>query len=222
MNSQQPAAPPREPAPVRRQDRRARRHQDTRSEILSAAWENVRKRGVAALSLREVADEVGMRPPSLYVYFPGKAAIYDAMFDQAAREFLTVVLQSGPSGAPRATLLAAARMFFDFCTADIARYQLLFERPVPGFRPSPESYSSAVRALEEASAFLAGVGADTPDAVDLWTALITGLVSQQLSNDPGGDRWRQLLGDAVDMFLAHVTRQYPQAGEEDGTDPVLR
>lgn len=209
MNSQQPPAPPGESVPARRHDRRARRHQDTRSEILSAAWENVRKRGVAALSLREVAEEVGMRPPSLYVYFPGKAAIYDAMFAQAAREFLTVFVQSGPSGTPRTRLLTAAQLFFDFCTADIARYQLLFERPVPGFKPSPESYSSAVRALEEAAAFLADVGAGTPDAVDLWTALITGLVSQQLSNDPGGDRWRKLLGDAVDMFLAHVTRKYP-------------
>jgi hypothetical protein len=41
-----------------------------------------------------------------------------------------------------------------------------------------------------------------PGQVDLWTALMTGLASQQVSNDPGGDRWRRLLEPAVEMFLA--------------------
>lgn len=47
--------------------------------------------------------------------------------------------------------------------------------------------------------------ADTA-GVDLWTGLITGLTSQQIANDPGGDRWRRLLPDAVDMYLRHVLR----------------
>jgi hypothetical protein len=32
---------------------------------------------------------------------------------------------------------------------------------------------------------------------------MTGLVDQQISNDPGGDRWIRLIDDAVVMFLAH-------------------
>jgi hypothetical protein len=39
--------------------------------------------------------------------------------------------------------------------------------------------------------------------LDLWTALIAGLVDQQISNDPGGDRWIRLIDDVVTMFLAH-------------------
>jgi hypothetical protein len=39
--------------------------------------------------------------------------------------------------------------------------------------------------------------------LDLWTALITGLVDQQVSNDPGGDRWTGLIDESIDMFLAH-------------------
>lgn len=36
--------------------------------------------GVAGLSLGEVSRRVGIRPPSLYVYFPSKHAVYDELF----------------------------------------------------------------------------------------------------------------------------------------------
>ncbi len=39
--------------------------------------------------------------------------------------------------------------------------------------------------------------------VDLWTALTIGLVDQQISNDPGGDRWTRLIDESMAMFLAH-------------------
>jgi hypothetical protein len=35
-------------------------------------------------------------------------------------------------------------------------------------------------------------------------ALVTGLASQQLANDPGGDRYIRLIDDAVMMFAEHV------------------
>ena len=47
-------------------------------------------------------------------------------------------------------------------------------------------------------------GITDPDAMDLWTALISGLTGQQLANDPGGTRWARLVDRAVDMFLAAV------------------
>jgi hypothetical protein len=48
-----------------------------------------------------------------------------------------------------------------------------------------------------------------PRHLDLWTALTTGLVDQQISNEPGGDRWIRLIDDAVAMFLAYcATKQW--------------
>ena len=49
---------------------------------------------------------------------------------------------------------------------------------------------------------LESAGAGTPEHLDLWTALVGGLATQQVSNDPGGDRWRRLVDRAVDMFVA--------------------
>ena len=44
---------------------------------------------------------------------------------------------------------------------------------------------------------------------DLWTAVLAGLLAQQLSNDPGGDRWSVLLDRAVDMLIAELVRSPP-------------
>ena len=53
-------------------------------------------------------------------------------------------------------------------------------------------------------ALLLAHGITDPDAMDLWTAVVGGLVNQQLANDPGGDRWARLIDRTVDMFLANV------------------
>lgn len=48
---------------------------------------------------------------------------------------------------------------------------------------------------------MAAIGADSPEALDVYTAIMTGLTDQQISNDPGGDRWSRLVADVIGMFL---------------------
>jgi len=55
--------------------------------ILDAARAVMREEGVAALNLHEVARRVGLRPPSLYEYFPGKMALYDAVYRFGIRQY---------------------------------------------------------------------------------------------------------------------------------------
>ncbi len=57
---------------------------------------------------------------------------------------------------------------------------------------------------------MAACGITNPAAVDLFTAIGTGLADQQLSNDPGGDRWIRLIDDAVEMFYDHMTKKRKQ------------
>src|SRR3954454_13202046 len=66
--------------------RRESRAEMTRREITDAAWALVREQGLAALTMRELGARVGMRAQSLYVYFPSKHAIYDALFGEASRD----------------------------------------------------------------------------------------------------------------------------------------
>ena len=63
-----------------------------------------------------------------------------------------------------------------------------------------------MRALDGVRERLALNGVTDPRHLDMWTALTTGLVDQQISNDPGGDRWARLIDDFVTMFLAYCQR----------------
>ncbi len=184
-------------------DWRESRRQSARDAIVDAAWELVEEQGLSGLSLRDLAARAGITTPTVYAYFDSKNAIYDAMFGRAATEFADRMSEPFDTAEPSAILVVSVRRFVDFCTSDVARYQLLFQRTIPGFAPSAESYAPAVRALDGTRERLARNGITEPRHLDLWTALVTGLVDQQLSNDPGGDRWARLIEEAVAMFLAH-------------------
>ena len=184
-------------------DWRETRRQSAREAIVDAAWDLVHEEGLAALSLRDLAGRAGITTPTVYAYFDSKDGIYDAMFGRAATEFADWIAKPLEATEPKAVLVEKAERFVQFCTDDVTRYQLLFQRTIPGFEPSAESYEPAVRALDEAQKGLALIGITRPKQLDLWTALLSGLVAQQVSNDPGGDRWTRLIEEAVTMFLAH-------------------
>jgi AcrR family transcriptional regulator len=189
-------------------DVRGRRREQTRGEILDAAWRLAERDGLATLSLRDLAAEVGMRAPSLYTYFAGKAAIFDAMFAQGYEQLDAVYADLTLDAAdPAAALTDATVKFVHFCQASIPRYQLLFTRVVADWQPSPEAYAASVASYERMVDRLALLGVVGEHALDLWTAITAGLAAQQLANDPSGDRWVALSRDATEMFLAHLRRK---------------
>lgn len=185
----------------------ARRAQTARG-ILDAAWQLSAQSGLEALSLREIAASVGMRAPSLYSYFPSKAAILDALFADGygqLDELTASVLRALPARASaRQRLVELQRAWIGFCQADPARYRLMFTVAVPGWQPSEAAYAASLASYEGLCDYLALAGITDPDDVDLCTALSAGLVAQQMSNDPDGDRWSRRVDDVVDMFLQHT------------------
>jgi len=187
-------------------DWREGRRQSARDAIVRAAWALVQEEGLAGLSLRDLARRAGITTPTVYAYFESKNAIYDAMFGQAATEFSDRMAEPIDGDDHRDFLVGYVRRFVEFCTGDPARYQLLFQRTLPGFEPSSEAYAPAVRSLANTQELLALNGVTEARHLDLWTALITGLVDQQVSNDPGGDRWTGLISESIDMYLAHCQR----------------
>jgi AcrR family transcriptional regulator len=187
-------------------DRQTRRREQTRREILDAAWEVARTAGLTGVTLRDVAERVGMRAPSLYSHFDSKHDIYDAMFGEAwsAYEQVKVAEESGLTDDLRQCAHLIARTFFDFAVADPARYRLMNQRLIPGFEPSPESYAPAVRILEAGHRIARDRGLADPDDFLLLIAIIGGLIDQQIANDPGGNRFARMLPRAVDMWADGV------------------
>lgn len=188
------------------------RRRSARDAIVDAAWQLVRAEGLGALSLRELAKRAGISTPTIYSYFDSKHAIYDAMFGRAAAAFADRMTEPYPAGDARELLVANVSRFAEFCTSEPARYQLLFQRTIPGFEPSAEAFAPAVRALDASRRTLAANGVDAARHLDLWTAVTTGLVDQQIANDPGGTRWTSLIEELVDMFLAHCRTAPPTPG----------
>ena len=180
------------------------------AEILDAAWQLVRVEGLAGLAMRDLAGRVGMQAPSLYSYFESKRAIYDAMFAQGARAYLEQEALVASTGDALTDLQAGVRFFVGFCTQDPVRYQLMFQRTIPGFEPSPATFALSIEGLERLKGRLAGMGITDPRWLDLLTALGTGITDQQISNDPGGDRWTSLVDEAIEMFFNHATTKTAQ------------
>jgi AcrR family transcriptional regulator len=189
-----------------RRDRVAERREATRAEILQVAWELAQEQGLAEFILRDLAQRVGMRAPSLYTHFESKHAIYDAMFGQAWSEYEQVLLAelANLPQAPRAAVRRGSRVFFDFAVANPARHQLMNQRTIPGVEPSAESYAPAVRVLQLGQQLFRDVGVSNPADFDIYTAILDGMINQQLANDPGGTRWSALLDHAVDIWADGV------------------
>ena len=191
---------------IPKRDRVAERREATRGEIIEAAWQLAQEQGLAEFTLRDLAERVGMRAPSLYTHFESKNAIYDAMFGQAWRDYEQIALAELVElpQAPRAAIRRAARVFFNYAVANPARQQLMNQRTIPGFVPSAEAYAPSVQVYELGQQVFESLGLTDLSDNDIWDALVVGLVNQQLANDPGGTRWSALLDRAIEIWADGV------------------
>lgn len=218
-------------APVRI-DRRQRRRLETIEEIVDVAVEVMTEQGVGGLSLGEVARRMGMRTPSLYVYFDSKNAVYDAVFARGWRsvyettgaQHLDAVRSVREPAQLEPYLLSVSRSFTRWTIENPAYAQLMMWRPVPGYEPSAEAFAAAVDALAAARAMFvrlreAGLlRTDVPldEMVQTWTVLTTGVMTRQLANAPHESfeegRVTATLPALVAMFVAHYrTATRPRA-----------
>jgi AcrR family transcriptional regulator len=206
-------------------DRRQRRRRESIEEILDVAVEVMAEQGVAGLSIGEVARRMGIRPPSLYVYFDSKHALYDGLFARGAKLVLAAVEDANEAVVESAmleeALLVAGTAIVRWSVENPAYSQLLFWRPVPGFTPSAEAYAPAVRLVELARERFRDfqtrglLRADVPveEIQRDWTVLTAGVISQQLSNAPQEKFEKGMFTTAlpglVAMFAAHYSPPSP-------------
>lgn len=195
------------------QERRRRNRDEMTAAILDAARAVMREQGVAALNLHEIAQRVGMRAPSLYNYFPSKAAIYEALFEMGMRQYrerlASLLAQFGATWDGVERLMEG---YLSFALENPELYQLLFERPVPGFVPSPQGLEDAGKLLETARQAVAEIiasGTIQPPVsaevtMDLFIALTHGLTALHLANEPhlplGSGRFGSLIPVMVDLL----------------------
>jgi len=116
-------------------------------EIVEAARELLEEEGADGLSMRRLAERVGIRAPSIYKHLPDKQALENALisaaFEEQAAVFETALADDDPIGA-----IAAA--YRDFANRHPHLYRLMTERPLDRERLVPGAEERAARPVIEA------------------------------------------------------------------------
>ena len=156
-----------------------------REDVLTVAEAVLEAEGPDALTMRRLADEMGMQAPSLYKHVRGKEDIEAGLQERALRALGEAIAPAGGglpelAGAYRAWALAHPRL-----------YGLATGRPL-----HREALAPGVEAAT-AAPLLALVGGDEHRARALW-ALVHGLVDLEIARrfPPGADldrTWRTAL-----------------------------
>ena len=150
------------------------------AEIVAAARGLLEEEGADALSMRRLAERLGIRAPSIYKHLPDKQALEAALisdgFEEAAARFEEAV--RGP-GEPLPALGAAYR---SFARDHPHLYRLMTERPLPRERLTPGVEERAAAPL------VAAVGGDEDLARAVW-AFAHGMAVLELNGrfPPGAD-----------------------------------
>ena len=99
--------------------------------ILKAAGDIFLKRGYEDFSLRQVAEEIGYSPGTIYLYFDNKDDLLRALAEQGFVAFSRMLETAGSSeGSALDRMTALARGYITFGLQNPAFYRLIFmERP---------------------------------------------------------------------------------------------
>jgi TetR/AcrR family transcriptional regulator len=121
-------------ATVEARDSRARAKMDVRRNILTVATRRFARRGFDSTSLQEIADEVGVKKPSLLHHFPSKAELLRGVLDNLFghwTESLPRLLEAVTSGRGRFEAITGELINFFSEDPDRARLVVreLMDRP---------------------------------------------------------------------------------------------
>lgn len=196
-------------------DRRRHNREQVINAILETSRGIIREHGAAGLNLNEIARQLNMKPPSLYEYFPSKMAIYDALFQQGIGLFRQRMEQNpGETVSLWDRIRLTMETYLTFAYENPELYQIIFERPIPGFIPSEEGMRECLAALAYltdglAQAMEAGTiktDVTLEQAYCLVSALMHGLTALHIANEPqlpvGSGRFGSLIPAAVEVLRA--------------------
>ncbi|MEA2220054.1 MAG: hypothetical protein QOJ35_2680 [Solirubrobacteraceae bacterium] len=187
---------------------RAYHHGNLRSALLERAARTVRERGVQALSLRELARDVGVSHGAPRRHFPDRGALLEALavagFERLAQELEAAV--GDAAAGIEARLQALAHAYVDFATRDAALLELMFAAK---HRDGAEGVRAAAdRALAISLRIIAAaqdggelVAGDAERIAQVAFAMLHGLATMANGEMLGNDDLDAIVTDAVARLL---------------------
>ncbi|WP_321928255.1 TetR/AcrR family transcriptional regulator [Paraburkholderia guartelaensis] len=106
--------------------RHAARAHGQRARILDAARRIVMREGLAALSMRKIADAIGYSPASLYLYFAGRDEIAEALGREGYAQLLAELEPLALIADARERLHALAHTYVAYGCDHPQTYELIF------------------------------------------------------------------------------------------------
>lgn len=216
------------PASSRRRVRRgsSEDHDQLRQQIVAAAFAIHAREGVAALSMRTLAAEVGVSAMALYRYYPSKADLLRAMWEVVLNEAQASVRAAvAQQQTARGRLRASIQSFLDYWEAHPAHFRLVFMTPETmdsGDQGTPLTRSGAyVSAVDLAGPLIADLVAEVGGradralvARDLRMALMVGYLHARIVNTrfPWSDfaALRECTVDAIAAGVEACVKGEPQ------------
>jgi AcrR family transcriptional regulator len=141
-------------------------------EIVAAARELLEQEGAEGLSMRRLADRLGIRAPSLYKHLPDKQTLEAAVISEGFAEWGELAERALRDGD---ALTAIGRFYRSYAQSHPHLYRLMTERPLPRDRLSPGVEDRAARPVIDA------VGGD-PDLARAFWAFAHGMVILELAD----------------------------------------
>jgi TetR/AcrR family tetracycline transcriptional repressor len=148
----------------------------TAHQVVAEARAIAAQQGVQRLTMRRLADALGVMPNALYTYFPDKNAILDAVLD----DLLGDVERSGPGSSWRDALASLMSSYRRLLLAQSGLIALTVSRPMYG--------PNALRLREDMLTLLREGQLGDADAVNAFLALFaytTGFVAFETARVPG-------------------------------------
>lgn len=192
-----------------------------REEVVDAAARLLERTGRdTSITLRAVAREAGVAPPSIYAHFDGPQEILGAVLSRALIDFASVLATAAEEVEPaREKLIARSLAYLRFVRTQPQRYRQLFERTVVDgveeiFAPGSEVAAQCELAFGAFVALVARAQAEVPgadhdpvrhhpseDAALLWAAL-HGYVVLKASNPDVP--WPEADAPAVETLVGRI------------------
>ncbi len=120
-------------------------HGDLRRALIQAALQLIAERGVEALTLREVAQQVGVSRMAPYRHFADKAALLAAVAEEGFRALKAQLLQAAGHLEPVERLQAIGVAYVDYAVTHAAHYRVMFGTG----RADPQSFPALFQVAAE-------------------------------------------------------------------------
>jgi AcrR family transcriptional regulator len=173
--------------------------------IVLAARAILEADGLSAVTMRRVAEAVGVKGPSLYKRVPDREALLRLISNGVIDDLSRTMARADTTDDPRADLRAAADAYRAFVRSNPNGYQLLFTELPSGASPDPAILAALGEPVVAAMARLTGNASSLEGARTL-VAWAHGFLSMELSGAfrLGGDL-DAAYGFGIEAILAGVS-----------------